>query len=107
MLDHNMTIDFVNPKNHADIALEQGRLMVSGNLDFNNASRIYHKSLGCMRECAELVFDFGQMESSNSVVLALMVEWLKYGQQHNKPVKFENLSEKIKSIAKVAGLSQL
>lgn len=99
--------DFANPKNNADLVCEHGRLVLSGNLDFANAPQIYQKSLKAMRDCDSLTFDFSQLTSSNSVVLALMVEWLKFSKKHRKPIQFIHLSEKITSIAKVGGLEKL
>lgn|SRR3990167_5195682 len=96
-----------NQINHADLVLAQGRLVVSGNLDFANAPKVLEKSLQLMPQCVSLHFDFSQLSSANSVVLALIIEWVKYAGQMGKSIRFEHLSEKIISIAKAAGVEKM
>ena len=91
----------------ADITFDHHTCLVSGDLDFSNVMTVYAKSLPQLEASAELEFDFSQVNSSDSAGLALIVEWLKFANNHNKPIQFKNLSADILSLARAAGLDGL
>jgi phospholipid transport system transporter-binding protein len=88
----------------ADITFNGSHFLVTGDLNFSNVMSVYQKSLLDADKCSELIFDFSQLNSSDSSGLALIIEWIKLSKQKNKPIKFTHLSQDIMSIAKAAGL---
>jgi phospholipid transport system transporter-binding protein len=94
-------------KKQANLVCHQQTLFLSGDLDFSNVMYIYQKSLADIYQLPVVNVDFFSLTSSNSSGLALMIEWIKLSKQLNKPIHFFNLSAKLMSIAKVAGMDHL
>ena len=65
----------------AAIIFKQGKIFISGNLDFFNVNLIYEKSVNELQRSPQLVFDFSEVRSSNSAGLALIIEWFKYAKK--------------------------
>ncbi len=91
----------------ADIIFHDNQFHLSGTLDFSNVQLLYGKSLPQLRACSELNFNFSQLLSSNSSGLALIIEWIKFAKQQQKPIRFLHLSKELISIAKAAGIEAL
>ena len=94
-------------KKAADIVLQDKQLLVSGDLAFSNVMSLYEKSLPYLLQCHELEFDFSGVKSSQSCGLALMLEWIKFANQHQKKIRFKSLSADLQSIAKIAAILPL
>lgn len=88
----------------ADIAFQDNRYMIGGDLSFDNVMSVYQKSLEQSGNSSELIFDFSRLHSTDSAGLALIVEWIKLSKQLSKPIHFYHLSEDIMSLAKAAGV---
>ena len=93
--------------NYADIHFQDNHFVVAGELNFFNVMSVYEKSLPQLKKCSELLFDFSQVQSSDSAGLALIIEWIKYSKKSHKPIQFIHLSNAIVSIAKAAGIDSL
>ena len=65
----------------ASINYENGRLIVSGDLDFSTVMNVWNQSIALMSVPTELQFDLSNVISSNSAGLALLVEWIKYAKK--------------------------
>lgn len=91
----------------ADITLNHNSFAVSGNLNCFNVMSVYKKSLVQLNNVPALEFDFSAVKSSDSAGLALIIEWIKYAKNSNKPIKFHHLSSHILALAKAAGLDML
>lgn len=89
--------------NQASITLQNERLLVSGDINFETAVSLWSDSLPLLTQ-DKLTFDFSGVSSSNSAGLALLLEWVKYAKQNNKVIQLENLPAQIVSIAGVAGV---
>ena len=94
-------------KKKADITLNQGKLQISGVLNFSNVMSVYQASLPLISTCHELFFDFSQLKSSDSSTIALMLEWSKLAKKQHKNISFSAISTELQSIMRVAGLNQL
>jgi len=91
----------------ADIIIQENQLVLSGDLDFSNVMSVYEKSLKLLDGCPDITVDFSKLASSDSSGLALMMEWEKLGKQDAKKVTFNQVSSKLTSIAKAAGIEGL
>lgn len=92
---------------YADIHYLNNRFILSGELDFYNVMLIYKKSKKLLARPAVLEFDFTAVKNSDSAGLALILEWIKYARNNNKPITFISLSDKILSLAQASGLYNL
>ena len=87
------------------ITQQQGRLVLSGKLDYQTIPAIYQASLPLLATCSRCCFDFSAVEpSTNSAALALMLEWVKYAKKLGKPVEFQQVSKELLTVASIAGI---
>lgn len=91
----------------ADITFQDNQLVLSGDLDFYNVMSVYEKSLSLLDRCPDITVDFSRLVSSDSSGLALMMEWKKLGRHCSKKVTFHQVSAKLTSMTKVAGIEDL
>jgi ABC-type transporter Mla MlaB component len=89
------------------ICFQQNEVFISGDINFSNAGKLYSESLPLLEQATDWHFNFSQLKSSNSVLLALIIEWIKLAKHSKKKIQFSALSADIHSIAKTAGLEQL
>lgn len=94
-------------KKTADITLQYNTLIIEGDLNFSNVMLVFQKSLRILPKNKNLTFDFSQLQSSDSSAIALIIEWIKFANSHNKSIRFTNLSDELISIAKAAHLDKL
>lgn len=90
-----------------NIAIQQDRLIVSGDLDFASVMIVWTQSLPLMQSLSELNFDLTAVSSSDSAGLALLVEWIKYAKRSKKSIQFNHIPEKLKSIISAAGVDKV
>jgi anti-anti-sigma factor len=94
--------------NQAEIKIVNGALQVCGDLDFNNVMSLYQKSIKLFSsQSAILTLDFAGLRSTNSVALALIVNWMRLAEQTQKSIKLLNLSPEVMSLAKASGLDKV
>ena len=91
----------------ANLKWQEDRLILSGELSFANAMAIYEESLLELKNKKSFIFDFREVSASNSVGLALMIEWIKLAQKHGKPIQFINIPQDLSALAKAARLDAL
>jgi phospholipid transport system transporter-binding protein len=94
-------------KRHADIALENQTLHVSGDMHVSKEMGLYAKSLPLLAQHSAWQFDFSRLQSSDSAGLALIVEWVKLAKQQQKTIQLQHLSHHLQSLARVAGLERV
>jgi anti-anti-sigma factor len=83
-------------------------LYISGDLDFSNVMSLYQQSLSAFASQHQtLVFDFSGLRSTNSVVMAIIIDWMRHGKRVEKSIQFMNLSADIMSLAKASGLDKV
>ena len=90
----------------ASISDKNGSLVISGELNFKTVMKLWKDSQSLLGKFAALHFDLGEVTSSNSAGVALLLEWVKYAKRNNKPIDFSNVPIQLNSIMAVSGLSQ-
>ncbi|WP_416397724.1 STAS domain-containing protein [Allohahella sp. A8] len=55
----------------------------------------------------QVIIDFSQVKSVQSVALSLMIRWLDTAAKHNRTLQFAGLSGKLHDLAKVSGLDEV
>ena len=91
----------------AKITHENENFNVSGELTFATVMDLWDQSLPYLAKDIDLKFDFAKVAVANSAALALLLEWLKYANQHGKRIAFYHLPEQLQSIAVVSGVASL
>src|SRR5687767_4653181 len=91
----------------ANITLSNERLLVAGDINFVTVVDLWNDSLPLLTNLSHFLFDFSQVNSSNSAGLALLLEWIKYAKNQGKSIELQNLPQQIFSIASVAGVEHM
>ena len=94
--------------NKAEIKMDGKTLRLSGDLDFSNVMPLYQQSLALFQmNTTSVCVDFSGLTTANSVVLALMVSWIRLAKQQAKTIQLKNISQEIMSLAKSSGLDKV
>jgi phospholipid transport system transporter-binding protein len=84
-----------------------GRVAVEGPLTFATVSARLADSAPLFRPRQTLSFDLSGVTAVDSAALALLVEWLRLGQQHGVKVDFTAVPAALRSLAEVSELNQI
>ena len=91
----------------ATVSIENNALCVSGDITLHNVMTLYRESLLCLKKQSVTKFDFSRLKSSDSAVIALMVEWQRYCQAKGQQASFLNLPSQCQAVIKAANLNVL
>jgi phospholipid transport system transporter-binding protein len=91
----------------ASIVQQNGRLIVSGDLNFSTVVKLWRESLPLFSSLGTLDFDLSNVRSSNSAGVALMIEWVKYAKNKNQVIKFIDVPQQLESIILAAGIKKI
>ncbi|HSW69345.1 MAG TPA: STAS domain-containing protein [Gammaproteobacteria bacterium] len=87
------------------IVNEEGRLVISGDLNFLTVPMLWKNSLPLLAALPELNFDLKNIRSSNSAGAALLVEWMKYAESSKKKISFNDIPAQLNSIIEALHLN--
>ena len=83
-----------------------GMLSVRGALSFDTVPDVFAKSAAWVRKSqGAITIDLKGVERADSAGLALLVEWLQIARRENRELRFANVPEQVRSLARVNGLS--
>lgn len=92
----------------AQLYISENRLSLVGVLDFTNAMAIYKQSLPLFTSSHhDVVIDLAGLMSANSIILAMLVNWIRMADKSNKKLRLDNLSREIESLLIASRLNQL
>ncbi len=85
------------------------RLIVRGPLTFSTAAAAWRAGQRALEECAgaAVEIDCAGIERADSAGLAVLVEWLAWGQQHQRQVLLRALPATLVDIARISELEDL
>lgn len=88
-------------------ALGSGRFKVRGTLNADTVTGLLERSEAAFRGTGSLEFDLAEVPDGDSAGLALLIEWLRLGKQHQRTVQFENVPEQIAALARISEVETL
>jgi phospholipid transport system transporter-binding protein len=91
----------------ATITFKDNILVIDGELNFQTIPDLWQASLPLLTRASPIVIDCAGIAAANSGALALLLEWIKYAKEVQKPLQFKQLSPQILSIAEIAGIKDL
>ena len=91
----------------AKIDYQQNAIHVAGELNFTTAVSLWKESLSRLPAYTALHFDLADVSASNSGGVALLLEWMKYAKQQNKPIHFNHIPASLLSILSVSGVASM
>lgn len=83
-----------------------GVFVVDGDLTFASIDKKTVKSFDFLNTNKLITIDFGRVVCTDSAGLALMIEWIKYTRQHKIQLRFKNIPEQLRNLAKLSGFDQ-
>lgn len=87
---------------------QKGKYGLIGDVHFDTAVSIESEGFQAIDEShASLEIDFSSAGACTSVILALMLSWLRYAKQQNKPLTFSGMSPLLVSQIEHAHLGPL
>jgi len=80
---------------------------VGGVLGFDSATGLLEESKKLFDSANTINIDLSAVTHADSAGLALLLEWLRYGKQHNKTVRYQNLPTQLRSLAAISEVETL
>ena len=84
-----------------------GRFSLSGRMAFDTAGQILHESEGPFQEHTRIEVDLTGVDETDSAGLALLLEWITWANHTVREIRFTEVPEKIKAIAKTTEVEHL
>ena len=92
----------------AQLTLQETRLLLGGVVHFDNAQKVCDEGLKLLKTAPKTItIDMSQLQSSSSVVVAILVSWLRVASQNQQTLLFGNMPEKLRAIISVSGLTDV
>jgi phospholipid transport system transporter-binding protein len=83
-----------------------GVFVIDGDLTFASIDKKTVKSFDFLKSTKQVTIDLSQVACTDSAGLALMIEWIKYAHQHKTQLRFKNIPEQLRNLAKLSGFDQ-
>jgi phospholipid transport system transporter-binding protein len=83
-----------------------GQFVVNGDLTFASIDKKTVKSFDFLNTSKLVTIDLSHVACTDSAGLALMIEWIKYTRQHRIQLRFKNIPEQLRNLAKLSGFDQ-
>jgi anti-anti-sigma regulatory factor len=92
----------------AQLTLQETRLLFGGVVHFDNAQKVCDDGLKLLRTAPKAItIDMSQLQSSSSVVVAILVSWLRAASQYQQTLQFCHMPQKLRAIISVSGLTDV
>ncbi len=86
---------------------ELGRYLLKGNLVFNTINKTVLNTLDFKQAPSSITIDLQQVGEIDSAGLALLIEWIKFAQAHQKKLYFDNVPAQLTALAKLSYISEI
>ncbi len=84
-----------------------GRFTLSGRMTFDTAGQILRDSEGPFAEHTRIEVDLASVDETDSAGLALLLEWITWANHTVREIRFTEMPERIKAIAKTTEVEHL
>lgn len=90
----------------ATLTLQETRLHFGGVVHFDNAEKVCNDGLKLLQQAPKTVtIDMQALESSSSIVLAILLSWLRKANQAQQTLHLAHMPDKLRAIIGVSGLT--
>ncbi len=86
---------------------ELGSYILKGNLIFNTINKVVLNTLDFKQAPSSITIDLQQVGEIDSAGLALLIEWIKFAQAHQKKLYFDNIPTQLTALAKLSYISEI
>lgn len=90
-------------------SLGNGHYTISGELNVQSVPKLWRQANALIQEQEHesLSFDLQRVDHSDSVGLALLVDWMRLARRRKVDIEFHNLPEQMRAIANACGLDKI
>lgn len=88
-------------------SLGNGRFIVSGELSFATAEDALNEGSRLFEHFQELDLDFAHVDKSDSVGLAVLIEWISRANRDGKEIHFRHVPQQLLSLATISEVENL
>ncbi len=83
-------------------------LRLAGELSFDTVPDLVRQGTALMARCSSpVVVDLGDVRRTDSAGLALLVEWMREARRQGKDIRFRNIPEQMRALARVAEVESI
>jgi len=86
---------------------EPGNYILKGNLIFNTINKSVLNTLDFTQAPSSITIDLQQVGKIDSAGLALLIEWIKFAQAHQKKLYFDNIPAQLTALTKLSYISEI
>jgi len=83
-----------------------GYYLLKGDLIFSTINETVLKSLDFRQTPSNITIDLQQVGEIDSAGFALLIEWIKFAQAHQKKLYFDNIPAQLTALAKLSYISE-
>jgi phospholipid transport system transporter-binding protein len=83
-----------------------GLFVVDGDLTFATIDKKTVKSFDFLKAAKYVTIDLGRVTCTDSAGLALMIEWIKVSRHYRVQLRFKNIPDQLRNLAKLSGFDQ-
>ncbi|MBE0469319.1 MAG: STAS domain-containing protein [Methyloprofundus sp.] len=84
-----------------------GTYLLKGHLIFNTINKAVLNTLDFNQAPTSITIDLQQVGEIDSAGLALLIEWIKFAQAHQKKLYFDNIPAQLTALAKLSYISEI
>ncbi|MCF7971000.1 MAG: STAS domain-containing protein [Methylococcaceae bacterium] len=84
-----------------------GSYALKGNLIFNTINKAVLNTLDFKQAPSSMTIDLHEVGEIDSAGLALLIEWIKFAQAHQKKLYFNNIPAQLTALAKLSYISEI
>lgn len=87
--------------------LGQGRFAIDGNMGFHEARGLLEESQRLFEDYTEIEVDLAAATNADSAGLALLLEWINWANHSVREIRFLNIPDRIRCIARTSDVEDL
>jgi phospholipid transport system transporter-binding protein len=88
-------------------SLGGGRFRVSGVLDATTVGELLKQSQDRFANLDRIEIDFAGVSEGDSAGLALLIEWLRFAKDAQRPIQFANVPGQVSALARISEVDDL
>lgn len=90
----------------AQLSCTENTILVQGVIDYRNADALCEQGLSYLNQIkSQAVIDLAALESPSTLVVAVLLRWLRIASAKKCTITLTNVPEKCQSIIRVSGLA--
>lgn len=86
---------------------EGGRSRVIGSMHFTTVSTLLPLGVAAIEAGRSAVIDLASVKDSDSSGLALLIEWLSVAKDAGRPLRYENIPNQLRQLARLSEVEEL